>query len=553
MASPDYYKLLGVPRTASEREIKKRYRQLARKMHPDLNPDDPTAKERFQQINKAYDTLSDPEKRKTYDLFGEEGSSMGGGGSESGSPFGGHGGGAPFTGTHFDSFFRFQKPKKKQKSSTSSSSSFSFEKAFGSAIYKDDEQGGAEKGEGGFFESMFGKMFGGQATSRGENGDKSKKKNSEARKREKRSPEEFAQDETLRRKASTGQKPKYDDFSDLGDGFFGKDAPPREMFEGRSSPPSAESPEFAEWFESKFGAGPGSAGSGPTKKQRRKKKNTKSQKEEESADDAERAEQRGGYDPFAPPPAGASEEKTQSKGGKNNAKKKKASSVDPAVLNLFSFEAFDAHCAAVGKRQRCVVMFGASTTFLAANVTFRKTIEVFHAAERRRELDHPQPASSTVFLFVPKSDVAKTNVLLQLRVARIDGGAGRAPAGAQLALCEAYGEGSGRQQLTGEYCVLALRPARVRKDEKEKEEVGKIKKKMNGPSETVPRRRMALFGVGVVDAESSSSSFAGSSVGSGVKKSSSRSVRSAKDLRTNVLDVMEGGDAKWFDVAIEPE
>ncbi|MEZ0608196.1 DnaJ C-terminal domain-containing protein [Fibrella sp. WM1] len=68
----DYYKILGIPQTASDDEIKKAYRKLARKMHPDLNPNDPEANKKFQQLNEANEVLSDPEKRKKYDQYGKD-------------------------------------------------------------------------------------------------------------------------------------------------------------------------------------------------------------------------------------------------------------------------------------------------------------------------------------------------------------------------------------------------------------------------------------------------------------------------------------------------
>lgn len=68
----DYYKILEVDKSASEAEIKKAYRKLARKYHPDLNPNDANAKKKFQQINEANEVLSDPEKRKKYDKYGKD-------------------------------------------------------------------------------------------------------------------------------------------------------------------------------------------------------------------------------------------------------------------------------------------------------------------------------------------------------------------------------------------------------------------------------------------------------------------------------------------------
>jgi curved DNA-binding protein len=71
MAFTDYYKILEVPKNASTEDIKKAYRKLARKYHPDLNPNDKEANKRFQLINEANEVLSDPEKRKKYDQYGE--------------------------------------------------------------------------------------------------------------------------------------------------------------------------------------------------------------------------------------------------------------------------------------------------------------------------------------------------------------------------------------------------------------------------------------------------------------------------------------------------
>lgn len=71
MAYIDYYSILGVSKTATADEIKKAYRKLARKYHPDVNPDNEDAKLKFQQVNEANEVLSDPEKRKKYDSYGE--------------------------------------------------------------------------------------------------------------------------------------------------------------------------------------------------------------------------------------------------------------------------------------------------------------------------------------------------------------------------------------------------------------------------------------------------------------------------------------------------
>ena len=72
MEYKDYYKILGVEKDANEKEIKKAFRKLARQHHPDVNPDDPKAEERFKEINEAYEVLSDPDKRSKYDRLGSD-------------------------------------------------------------------------------------------------------------------------------------------------------------------------------------------------------------------------------------------------------------------------------------------------------------------------------------------------------------------------------------------------------------------------------------------------------------------------------------------------
>ena len=66
----DYYQILNIKRDASPEEIKKAYRKLARKYHPDVNPGDKQSEERFKKISQAYDVLSDPKKREIYDNYG---------------------------------------------------------------------------------------------------------------------------------------------------------------------------------------------------------------------------------------------------------------------------------------------------------------------------------------------------------------------------------------------------------------------------------------------------------------------------------------------------
>ena len=98
MEFKDYYATLGVPKTATDKEIKQAYRKLARKHHPDVNPNDKGAEAKFKEINEANEVLGDPEKRKKYDELGAnwrqyEQAQQQGQGYPGGSPFGGAGGG----------------------------------------------------------------------------------------------------------------------------------------------------------------------------------------------------------------------------------------------------------------------------------------------------------------------------------------------------------------------------------------------------------------------------------------------------------------------------
>ena len=113
MAKRDYYEILGLSKGATAEEIKKAYRKTAIKFHPDKNPDDPSAEDKFKEAAEAYEILSNPEKKQRYDQFGHQGvggaGGFGGGGSmnmddifsQFGDIFGGGGGG----GSPFDSFF----------------------------------------------------------------------------------------------------------------------------------------------------------------------------------------------------------------------------------------------------------------------------------------------------------------------------------------------------------------------------------------------------------------------------------------------------------------
>ena len=100
----NFYDILGVPKSASKEDIKSKYRQLAKKHHPDMNKNDKNAANKFREITEAYEVLEDDKKRSQYDQFGVVDDRMGGGGG-GGDPFGGAGGN-PFAG--FSNFGGFQ-------------------------------------------------------------------------------------------------------------------------------------------------------------------------------------------------------------------------------------------------------------------------------------------------------------------------------------------------------------------------------------------------------------------------------------------------------------
>lgn len=116
MAFVDYYKILGVDKNIPQKDVREAYRKRAKQFHPDLHPNDPKAKAKFQALNEAYEVINDPEKRKKYDQYGEqwkeaekaEGAGFGGfhwGGTGGGSPFDGFDFSSMRGGSSFSSFF----------------------------------------------------------------------------------------------------------------------------------------------------------------------------------------------------------------------------------------------------------------------------------------------------------------------------------------------------------------------------------------------------------------------------------------------------------------
>ena len=143
MATPkhDYYETLGVPRKADTEEIRKAYRKLARKYHPDLNPGDKSAEERFKNVQEAYDVLSDSKKRPMYDQFGFYSENGFTGGAPGQGPQGSAGG----RGSHFDF------------------SGFDFSDFASGSAGAGTGTGGRRSEGGGGFRDIFSQFFGGQS------------------------------------------------------------------------------------------------------------------------------------------------------------------------------------------------------------------------------------------------------------------------------------------------------------------------------------------------------------------------------------------------------
>ena len=142
----DYYEVLGVSRDASADEIKKAYRKVAVKYHPDKNPGDEEAEEKFKEASAAYEVLSDPEKRRRYDQFGHEAyTQQGGGGRRGGGPsvdpfaifsqeFGGAGGGSIF-----DEFFGGAGGQRRRTAAAGADLRYDLEIAFEDAVFGADK------------------------------------------------------------------------------------------------------------------------------------------------------------------------------------------------------------------------------------------------------------------------------------------------------------------------------------------------------------------------------------------------------------------------------
>jgi curved DNA-binding protein len=159
MAFIDYYKILGVSKDIPQKDVKRAYLKRAKQFHPDLHPDDPKAKAKFQALNEAYDVIGDPQKRAKYDQYGEQWKQAeafggaGGGFGGTGGSYSYSSGGSPFEGFDFSNFG----------SGGGGFSSF-FEQLFGGSR----RHGSQSAGFGGSQSSGFGNGFGGSRQHSGE-------------------------------------------------------------------------------------------------------------------------------------------------------------------------------------------------------------------------------------------------------------------------------------------------------------------------------------------------------------------------------------------------
>jgi DnaJ-class molecular chaperone len=165
MADRDYYEVLGVARDATADGIKKAYRSLARKLHPDVNPEDKTAEAKFKEVQQAYDVLGDTEKRALYDQYGMAGFSGAGPFGPHG-PRGGPGAGAGAGGGYSTGPIHFE--------------DFDFSELFRNA-QGGAGGGGAEAGGGNLFEDLLGRIRGGGAAGGGGTGGRTSRSSRAAR------------------------------------------------------------------------------------------------------------------------------------------------------------------------------------------------------------------------------------------------------------------------------------------------------------------------------------------------------------------------------------
>lgn len=472
-AEDDYYKILGLPRSATEQQVKKKYRQMARKYHPDLNHGK-GVKEKFQQINKAYEVLGDKQRRKEYDEFGHFGG-MPSGGQPHGFHSAGqrHSTGNPFTGTHFDSSFHFGGPgqqfgggsgfpfgdarqqasggsfpsrKSRASSSSMGNGGFSFEKIFGQKLF-DADAGSTSRGSAKSDASRESKvqrqrtLFDMFANSPGEAAGSSSR-GSTSRPFESKSDKDRSESQHKRRRSSSGdQKSKRFNHAEAGKEFSGG------FGDSGGSPQNSQRASYKQQQEGKmpsqediksFGKIFGNDAASAPPKEMFESANSP---DDASADQQEMfqkwfSEKFGGEG--RPPPPDFSESQKKAKDGKQSSKQqkqrkssnsdgqenrskqksnpKKATRKDPvdddvtATSSITAFSAAAYNRLCLKSKRRCVVLFGSSTTLLSAKTTFRNLPKQFGSV---RVAGKSSPLE-TVFLFVPYHEILNaTSVLLR--------------------------------------------------------------------------------------------------------------------------------------------